>query len=346
METASLDDLMAFNDQLAALVEAGIPLDIGLGKPGKDTTATLETINAAVARRVSRGAPLAEALNDEQVPADYRSLVQFGLRVGNLHAGLDGWHRLADSAERSHYGIRSALFYPLVVCCLALAGLVGFCLFLVPTLQDMHDGLRIPSGSGLQVLQFLRDTLPYWIAVPPIALILVVAWQFRTRSRPATSGDRAAGLWIRLPGMSRAVFQHRCAIFADNLAALLAADVPLIEGLPLASRTSGDAGLSEGAQALAAMVKQELVSGDDHPAVRRLPPFLRWALLHSEPTIGRLSALKMAAEMYRESAECRAERLRIVAPILACVVVGGGATLLYALALFVPVVEMLQGLGS
>lgn len=347
METTSLDDLMALNDQLSALVDAGIPLDLGLGKPGKDTAATLEKINAAVARRVSRGATLTEALegDDQAVPAAYRAMVQFGLRVGNLYAGLDDSHRLAESAEKSRYGVRSALFYPLVVCCLALAGMVGFCLFFVPTLQDMHSSLGIQPGSGLQVLESLRDALPYWIAIPPIALLLVIVWQFRIMSKRVLTDAQSTGLLGRLPGMSPALFQQRCAIFADTLATLLAADVPLEEGLRIAARACGDAGLSEGAQALAAALKQGHVPSDDSPAVRRFPPFLRWALLHSEPTPGRTSALQMAANIYRESAEWRSERLRLVAPILACVIVGGGATLLYGLALFVPVVEMLKALA-
>jgi hypothetical protein len=54
MSTASLDDFMALNDQVAALVEAGVPLDVDLGPP-RQTAATLERINALIARRVSQG---------------------------------------------------------------------------------------------------------------------------------------------------------------------------------------------------------------------------------------------------------------------------------------------------
>ena len=46
-----------------------------------------------------------------------------------------------------------------------------------------------------------------------------------------------------------------------------------------------------------------------------------------------------------ESAERRAEWSRIAVPIVACVILGGGATLLYALALFLPITELLQALA-
>ena len=60
----TLDDFVAWNDQLAALVQAGVPLDFGLGASGADLTESLKRINAAVARRVSRG----ESLSPEKLP--------------------------------------------------------------------------------------------------------------------------------------------------------------------------------------------------------------------------------------------------------------------------------------
>src|SRR5262249_25568303 len=97
---------------------------------------------------------------------------------------------------------------------------------------------------------------------------------------------------------------------------------------------------------LAASLSNGQTPGDTNPAVRQFPPYLRWALLHSVETIGLGRALTSAAEIYRQSAQRRQERLRIVAPIAVCAVLGGGATLLYGLSLFVPVVQLLRTLAS
>jgi hypothetical protein len=53
----------------------------------------------------------------------------------------------------------------------------------------------------------------------------------------------------------------------------------------------------------------------------------------------------MAADTYRASAQRRLERWRVAMPLALCVVVGGGATLLYGLALFVPIVDLLEALA-
>jgi general secretion pathway protein F len=348
MESPTLEDFVAWNDQLAALVEAGVPLDVGLGAPGTDVAETLKRINATVSRRVGRGETLDEAVEDDEqaMSPAYRSMVELGLRSGNLAAALVGSNRVAESVDESRYAIRASFIYPLVVCALAFVGLILFCLFLVPTLAAMNESLRIRPGSGLRVLQWLREMLPYWVAVPPLALLLFLARLWQTKSTDGASRARAAGILARLPGMSQAAFQERCASFAESLSTLIESGVQVADSLPLAAGACGDASLAAAAQSLAASIKLGQSPSDDSPVVTRIPPFLRWALLHSEATTGRARALRMAADLYRQSAKRREERLRIVAPIVVCIVLGGGATLLYGLSLFVPVAQLLRALAS
>ncbi len=338
---STLDDLTALNDQLAALVEAGVPIDVGLEELGQDAAGSL-------ARRVARGESLAEAIesNENGVPVTYRSMVLRGLRSGDLNAALDGASRLANRVDDLRHVVRSAFAYPVILCALAYAGTIGFCLFFVPTLESTHENLRIPAGSGLRLLQSVRDTLPYWVAIPPVALLVFVEWQRRTRSRGRFSVRRITSILPWRRGERRALFLLQCATFAETLAALTDRKVPLGEGLSIASGACGNASLAEAAHAIAASLEHGQSSPSDSRAAMRFPPFLRWVLLHSEESIGRSRALWMAADIYRKAAERRAERLRIVAPIVTCAVLGGGVTLLYGLALFVPVVQMLHALAQ
>ena len=78
----------------------------------KSAAKVLERINATVVRRVNRGETLIEALEgDEQdVPAAYRSMLQLGLRTGNLSAALDGSGRVAESVDESRFSLESPSF--------------------------------------------------------------------------------------------------------------------------------------------------------------------------------------------------------------------------------------------
>ena len=345
MAAATLDDFMALNDQIVALIEAGVPIDVGLGESRADIAGALSQINALVARRVSQGQSLVDAVRDEpSLPGRYRSIVLSGLRSENLIVALSTWTRLGASIESSWHTVRTSLRYPLVLCAMVYVGLIGLCLFLVPRFEHFFDSLGMRAGFVLQLLQALRDSMPIWIAIPPVLLLIFYFWQQRRSSNELTSSEAARRLsW--LPGMSQSLFQQRCANFAELVATLLDSGVPLNDGLRLAAASSGDWKLADGARTLADTLERGQPAIDYGPA-EVFPPFLRWALLDSSATTGTSRALRMAADVYRDSASRRIDRLQLFAPLVACVVIGGGVTLLYGLALFVPISDMLSKLGS
>jgi general secretion pathway protein F len=344
MEPATLDDLMAMNEQLAALAAAGVPVDVGLGS--REIPDTLERLNFAVARGLSRGASLPEALeaNRPVAPAAYIRTVQLAVRDGDFPAALAGATQVAELVDESRSTFRLAMWYPLIVCCVAYVGLVGLCLILVPVLEGMAEEFRTQPGPALRVLQSLRDTLPIWVAIPPILLAAWLAWR-QVRGRRAHASGRVPFWLAWLPGMSRAIREERCANLAARLSTLLAEGVPMNEALPLAAEAFGDATLIAASQELTAGLTANQLPPDSGRAALSFPPFLRWALWHAEESVGRARALAIAAELYQAAAQRRMARLRVVLPLATCVLVGGGATLLYGLALFVPVVEMLRSVS-
>jgi len=142
------------------------------------------------------------------------------------------------------------------------------------------------------------------------------------------------------------LFQRRAAGFAEVVAALLDADVPLPEALETAADAWNGASLIEATRTLAASLKQGQTPSDEGRLAQRFPPLLRYALWHSEAITGRPRALRMAAGVYRRSSDEHVQRLRTLAPFVTCVIIGGGVTLLYGMALFTPYVDLLRGLAA
>jgi general secretion pathway protein F len=347
-ETFTLDDFAALNDQLAALVEAGIPIDVMLDDPAADPERAFAKIKAIVGRRVRHGESLTESLegDEHEMPESYRRLMQLAIRAGDSDAALAGSNRLAESAAESRHVAGTAFFYPLVIFVLATIGLIGFCMFFVPTLDNMYDSLQVVPGRGLRVLNALRTSLPVWTGLLAIAVLLVAAWSIRSKLARRSSTHSVPTRLPLLFGLKEADFQQRCAVFAEATADVLESGMPLEEALQLAGVASGAAFLRDAAAALATEVAQGTFPPDDGPVAQRFPPFLRWALWHADATVGRERALHMAGRIYREAAEHRFERMRTAVPVAVLVILGGGATLLYGLALFVPVVELLRALAT
>jgi type II secretory pathway component PulF len=339
----TLDDFMALNDELAALVRAGVPVSVDFATSSANAEIILQKINAHIARQVSHGLSIEQALAESPaIPPSYRGLMLLALQSHDFHAALSASHRDAEAVVETRRVLGMSLVYPAIVIGFAYAGLMSMCLFLVPVLERLYQDMQLPAGMGLRILTFLRMSLPYWIALPPLALLIFLA--VRLLARPA-SAYQAVGVMRWLPGMRKALFLDACAIFADSLAALVESGVPLPDSLVVAAEASRNPVLVARAADLALEMRQGTANSESNAVARQFPPFLRWALLHGGERTNQARALRAAARIYRESAQRRVERLRVIAPLLACVLIGGGVTLLYGLALFLPLVELLRGLA-
>jgi general secretion pathway protein F len=344
MESITLDEFVAWNNQLAALVEAGVPLDIGIDSSDAQVADRLRTIATIVARRVNRGESLTEAIDDDdpQMPSSYRSLAQLALRSGDLNAALEGSTRVAEAIDDSRYSLRSAFIYPVILCGFAFFGLLIYCRSFVPSLTGIYQSLRLAPSAGLRVLEGLQQFQPYWIAAPLAPLVAWFFWRRLTGPQHSVSAARA-GVVSRFPYVSRTLFYEACSTFADSLAALMERGISFEDSLRLTADGCRNIGLADTARTLPASAVEQVAPSSS--AAAQFPPFLRWALLQSEPAVERPRALRMAADLYHQAALRRRERFRVMVPIVVCIVIGGGITLLYGLSLFVPLVELLRTLA-
>ena len=140
------------------MVGAKVPLQLGLSPDAHDAARQLEKINALVARRTSQGASLAAALeaDDDVIAPAYRAVALEGIHDGDLTAGLPAATQLAVAAQETKQAVGMTFLYPLLVCCLAIVGLVGFCMLLAPRLETAFNELAQPQ-RGIKLLEGLRD---------------------------------------------------------------------------------------------------------------------------------------------------------------------------------------------
>src|SRR5208282_2250988 len=158
----SIDELAALNDEIAALVRAGVPLDRGLLGAGTDLPGRLGRITSALGKRLSRGESLPEALEAEKraIPPLYRAVVEAGARSGRLSGALEGLARYVRGYSEARASIGVALWYPILVLSLA---------------YGLSLGLKVIWP--LRWLEKVGELAPYWWpAWPALLLLLALAW--------------------------------------------------------------------------------------------------------------------------------------------------------------------------
>jgi type II secretory pathway component PulF len=146
--------------------------------------------------------------------------------------------------------------------------------------------------------------------------------------------------------MRRIGYKLRCANFADLLALLIDHEVPLPEGIVLAADATGEPSLQSSARVAADATRRGGALRQDLPGIEGLPSYLRWLIVRGHQQGNLAQSLRVAGDTYRQQAVDGAEWVKLTFPVVACIVIGGGATLFYALTLFLPLVDMLWGLSA
>jgi general secretion pathway protein F len=343
-----LDHLIALNDEIAALVRTGLPLERGLREAGDDFQGRLSQAMTALAGRMSHGASLPEAVEAERerLPVIYRAVVEAGLRAGRLAAALEGLSAFVRAYLDSRRAIGLALAYPLLVLILAYGLFVLLVVQVVPRFIATFATFRIPIPDSLRWLGYLSETVLYWGTLVPVLLAgAVTFWAWSGTS----AGFRPGRAWALLrvfPWMRTLLRQYEAANFAELLGLLVEHNVPYPEALVLASEATGDRSVIRLGRALAAAVER-----GDPPAVpddsdRVLPPLLNWLLATGQSQATLAGSLRGLAAIYRKQAEHQAEKIRVFLPVILIMVIGLSATLLFGLSLFLPFTTLLEDLAN
>jgi general secretion pathway protein F len=345
----TIAELAALNEEIAALVRAGVPLDKGLLRAGSELKGGLKRITKALGERLSRGESLSQALEGEKsaTPPLYRAVVEAGAQSGRLSIALEGLARYVRDYSEARSAIGVALWYPILVLTLAYALFVGLVAIVIPRFVRAFETLGVPVFRPLHWLERLGDLAPYWWPIWPVLLvILLVGWW-----RSGISATFQASSWSILkifPWMRSLLSDYESAGFAELLALLLEHRVAYPRAVTLAAEATGNASMIQGAHQLASAVERGEAPGQ---AIGKLPPrafrpLLRWALTMGPEQGSPVESLRNLAPMYRKRGAFQAEKLQVFLPTLLMLLIGGSATLFYGLTLFIPLSTMIKGLAT
>ncbi len=352
----SLDQLLALNDEIAALVRAGIPLERGLTELGRAAPGKLGVVASRLADRMNSGESLTDILQKDETtfPPVWRSVVLAGIRSDHLAVALESLSRTGRRAVELRRSMALALIYPGIVVTLAYLLFLFSMTYLIPVIASAYEDLTGAPNPVLSIVPELGETVHIWgVAIPAIAVLGFVWWWYRSSRamRSFHGGGRRRFLFGRqrrgrFPSIREALFDGRMATFAEVLGMLDQHDVPLHEAVVLAADASGDRSLSRAARTISQRLeKGETITGrEDLPSA--FPPLLGWSIVSGMGRHGLQRTLATSAEMYRQRAISAARWAAVYMPMILTAVVGGGAVLTQVMLIFLPFVNLLYRLAA
>ena len=232
------ESLIIFNQELLALLRAGIPLlqslELLVGH-GKDPL--LRRALEQVVEKVKEGRSFSESLEEVgSFPSVYRANVVAGERSGTLPEVLNRWLAFQGFAQKSRRRIFEALVYPMfLVLVLSVALAIIFNVVLPRFAEVYTDGgfpMPAPTRLLLEMGALARKTV--WIQA---TLLILLSGAFRWMASRKSGIRLAERVMLALPKAGALYRMYHSSVFARTLSVLLAGGMPLLQALEVILRT-------------------------------------------------------------------------------------------------------------
>ena len=335
--------LTIWTRQLAGLVSSGLPLERALTSLADE--AELDSQRFLVARlraEVNGGATFARALTQHprEFSGIYVAVIDAGEQSGNLGLVLE---RLADDLEEQQAlkaKLIGAALYPAIVTLVALFIVLFLVTYVVPQVAQVFAGSKRALPLLTVLMLGMSDLVRSYGWLLLVAL-LMAAIGARLALANAAMRERFDAFWLTLPVLGRLALGYNAARFANTLAMLAGAGVPILKALQAAAETLSNQALRRDAQEALVLVREGAPLASALAQKKRFPALLAMFARLGEQTGQLPLMLQRAAKQLSAEVQRRAMQLAtLLEPLL--IVAMGGVVMLIVLAVLLPIIQLNQ----
>ncbi|QPJ60871.1 MAG: type II secretion system F family protein [Candidatus Nitronauta litoralis] len=235
-------DIVIFTRQFSTMVDAGLPLVQCLDILGKQADKkSFSIIILDVKNGIEVGGNLSDSMRKHPKVFDslYCNLVEAGEAGGILDVILQRLAAYIEKALALKKKVKSAMVYPGAIVTVAFLVVWFLMVFVIPTFAEMFSGpgveLPLPTAIVMGISDFFREKW-YFIIGGPVAFFFLFKKVYATE-KGRVEVDRFA---LKFPVVGILIRKVSVAKFTRTLGTLLSSGVPLIEGMDICARTSGN----------------------------------------------------------------------------------------------------------
>jgi type IV pilus assembly protein PilC len=340
-------EFLVFNQELATLLKAGMPLvqllDILRQRVSNQT---FKAVLDGVYEKVKAGTSLSDAFGEHPTlfPAVYSASLMAGERAGNLDDVLRryvGYEKVIGAVRKKTI---SALIYPLilVVMMLFLVGIIV--LRVIPAFSDFYANFDRELPLSTRVIVGFSNLLVgnFWLIVIALAAAVVggVTWVRQPGQR-----TRLDQLLLELPWAGETVRKFATAQLARTLATLLGGGIPLVNALEIGAQSMTNRYLARELLAVTTKVREGQSFAASLRALGVFPDVAVKMVEVGESTGALQEMLNSLADFYDEEIETEVGRfITLVEPVL--LVIMGIIIAAVVIALYMPLFELSSVMGT
>lgn len=349
--------LTQFTRQLSTLQDAGLPLLRSLQileqqqKPGK-----LKTILLDVVEDVESGTSLSDAMSKHPKAFDrlYSKMVAAGEIGGVLDVILQRLATFMEKGERLKSRIKGAMIYPICVIIVAVAIVTGIMYFVIPKFKDIFNDFDVTlPGLTLWLIDASlwiagtpeegKQSIPGYVWVIAAPFLIFFFFKLVRKTKPGRAITDI--VVMKIPVIGTLVEKTSVARFSRTLGTLIAAGVPILEAVLITRDTSGNHVYEKALTGVHDSIREgESVAAPLREA--KVCDSIVVNMIEVGEETGDLDVMLMKiADNYDEEVDVAVTALlSLLEPAL--VVVLGGIVGTIVLALFLPLVKMIESVSD
>lgn len=341
-----LTELTVFTQQLAAMLEAGLPLVSALDALQEQTeNPVFQIIVRNVKDDVSAGRSFSESCAEypRAFPNLFVSMVEAGEASGGLAEILDKTSTYFEDTVKLVKQVKGALVYPAVVITLAIILVNVLLVFVIPVFAEMFEGfdaeLPAPTKFLIGLSNFLKGYIFYILAG-----LFATIWLTK-RFIATPRGRRVKDVVItKIPVISELIRKVNLSRFCRTYAILMRSGVPILRTLSIVAAASGNTFIEASCKKISKHISQggqvsDVVAQDPY-----FPPMVKHMSRAGETTGNVDGMLVKVADFYDAEVDTLVKALTsLMEPLLITflgVVIGG-----IVMAMFLPIFQLSSVVG-
>jgi len=312
------ENFILFNQQLSALIKAGLPIlrSLDLLKAQIKNPLLKRHVND-VRDRVHSGAMLSEALRAQGVfPTVYVASIFAGERSGDLVNVINRHIHYEKTIMSVRKRFLNSLIYPAFLILLSIVMIAVIMIYVIPKFaelyRDLNASLPAPTVILISVATAIQSQLV--VILPTLAITIIAVWVW--------TGTTAGRMWfdkmkLKLPVLGNLWTMFSMAQLSRTLAMLLQGGTPLLTALEVTRDASGNSVISSSIAFAIKEVREGKSLSDSLEKTGHFPTLSLEMMRVGEQTGSLPEMLNHVADFYDEDVNIKATALlNYVEPVI------------------------------
>lgn len=337
-------DFLLFNQQLSALLRAGIPVlqSISLLRK-RSASPTLRKVLAEVEEKIKSGAPLSQAFESEGIfPKIYTASLLAGEKSGALDEVLSRYVEYLKKTVNLIRKIRSAITYPIFLSIAATAMISFLTLYVVPRMSELFKGLG--TNKDLPTITIIVLTISTTIAknliwiIPLLLALTIISYLWFKTPKGRLFFD---SMLLKIPLIRNLIRQITTAQFARSMATLLAGGITIPDSWEIAAASITNAELRRRSELVLPMIREGKSFTEALERANWIPELALDMISIGERSGSLKEMLDEVANFYDAESEMRLEQLTsLLEPVILVLMAGVVVSIL--LAVYMPIIQAIS----